>query len=90
MKKYITQTLTQKASKGQNRAKENRNKELVKIKSETHDLGDRRNNKHYKGQSCKNSNKTYKALASLVKCNIEKEQIYDKGDINIAMLAIKS
>lgn len=43
MKAYITQTITQKASKGQNRSKENRNKELVKIKSETYDLENRRN-----------------------------------------------
>lgn len=60
MKAYITQTITQKASKGQNRSKENINKELVKIKSETYDLGRRRNNKHYQRQFCENAIKYIK------------------------------
>lgn len=46
MKTYITQTLTKnKARKGKNRSEKNRNKELVKIKSETYDLENRRSNK---------------------------------------------
>lgn len=60
METYITYILIQKASKGQSRAKENRNKQLVKIISETY------------------SNRIYKALSSLVKYNVDKEQIYEE------------
>lgn len=59
-----------KTCKGKNWSKKNRNEELVKIKSETYDLENRRSNKQYKRQFY--YKKIYKTLGNLVKCNIEK------------------